>query len=136
MTASFKYFGDEDRDEIDALVSDARMALHNAGLAVHGPRFPFAMHHAIYRNKLPRIGKNLFTHFEVAGLLNTWAVARNSRRDYVAQAIHGALVSISGENYEIASVPEAVRNDIEKVSSGSDFRNWVFERVGKRVKTA
>jgi hypothetical protein len=128
MTLEYSYFDDTAREEIERRVLDARTALKDAGFKFHGPRFPFAMHHAAYRNKLPRLGRRLHTHFQIAGLLNTWAVQRSSPRDYVAQAVHGALMSISDGKYDPVSVPEGVRRDLESISEGKDFEVWVSAR--------
>lgn len=129
MTNEFQYFGDDARKEIGNNVLRARNLLKPLGLAVSVKRFPFAMHHAAYRNRLPRIKKHLLTHFQIAGLLNTWALERNSPHDYVWQAVHGALMSLSSKKYVLEELPEEVRRELNSISNGKEFEIWAVKRL-------
>lgn len=133
MTQEFVYFGDEAREEIALYVLEARNLLKPSGYALGGSRFPFAMHHAVYRNKLPRIDNRLPTHFKVAGLLNTWAVARHSPHDYVWQAVNGALMSAAGVRYDRNILPDAVKKKLETISFGKSFESWASARLKQRI---
>lgn len=129
MIQGFVYFGDEFREEIALHVLEARDLLKASGYALGGHRFPFAMHHAVYRNKLPRINNRLPTHFKIAGLLNTWAVERQSPHDYVWQAVNGALMSAAGVRYDRDILPEAVKKKLETISFGKSFETWASSRL-------
>jgi len=129
MLSEFQYLGNDARREISENIVKSRELLRPLGLAVSGSRFPFAMHHAAYRNRLPRIEKHLLTHFQIAGLLNTWATARQSPHDYVWQAVHGALMSLCSKHYDRDALPEEVRKELASIGYGVHFEDWAAARL-------
>jgi len=125
--------GPEGRERADAVIADARSSLASAGFPVRSRRFPFAMHHDVYRVRLPRLpGGGRPRHADVARMLNAWAAGRPAPADYAWQAIEGAVREMVGRDSRLADkVPADVRTGIESVGGGDDFMRWASGRASE-----
>jgi len=127
MSDGWISIGAEGRERADAVIAAARASLAAAGFPSRSRRFPFAMHHDVYRVRLPRLpGGGRPRHADVARLLNAWAAFRNAPEDYAWQAIEGAVREMVGREPGLAGrVPAEVRAGTESVAAGADFMAWV-----------
>ena len=131
MSEGWTSIGAVGRECADAVIAGARSSLAAAGFPVHSRRFPFAMHHDVYRVRLPRLpGGARPRHADVARLLNAWAAGRSDPADYAWQAIEGAIREMVGKNQDLApKVPIDVRTGIDSVGGGTEFIEWASREV-------
>ena len=119
--------GPEDRDVIDGIIASSRASLAAAGFPVRSRRFPFAMHHEVYKRRIPRrADRSKARHADVARLLNAWAVTRKNPADYAWQAIEGAVRCMIANDPSLAfKVPGDIKAGLLSVREGADFIDWL-----------
>ena len=117
-----KVTGDE-AATIEALVKSARESLLAAGIEARTPKFPFSLHHELYRGRLRRKDWRP-RHADVALMLERWAAQRASfAESYAWQAVAGAVAALK----PTAPLPHDIAAGIASVSGEGCFEDWVRE---------
>jgi len=121
----WRYISDDEQQEVQRLVAFARRQLVSAGYRFEGYRFPFAMHHAYYREKV-RIAGRKAKHSDISSLLMAWAGEGDFPSRYAWQAICGSL--LHANKGALPELPEGVSEGIRKVDGGKAFDEWLEKR--------
>lgn len=106
--------------EIEGVIKSARDALHGAGIPARTPKFPYSLHHELYRVRLRKAGSRL-RHAEVAWMLEEWAASREDfALSYAWQAVAGAVARLAPSE----KLPDSIKDGIASVSGEGNFEEW------------